>query len=56
MLAGYVVRNEIVTEHFLTQELPVSPIEIGEKVNEIDEHLGEETLWQDRFPNLFPDA
>jgi Mn-dependent DtxR family transcriptional regulator len=52
-LASYVVRNEIVCEHFLTQKLPVSGDEIGAKVREVDKHLHENTQWQSRFPGLF---
>jgi Mn-dependent DtxR family transcriptional regulator len=44
-LAHYVVRNEIVCEHFLTQKLPVSRDEIGAKVREVDEHLTANTEW-----------
>jgi Mn-dependent DtxR family transcriptional regulator len=52
-LAHYVVRNEIVCEYFLTQELPVSPEEICEKVNEVDSQLDANiTEW---MPNRFPD-
>jgi Mn-dependent DtxR family transcriptional regulator len=53
-LAHYVVRNEIVCEHFL-KSLGVSLEEIGAKVREIDQHLKEHTGWQNRFPGLFPD-
>ena len=53
-LAHYVVRNEIVCEHFLTQKLPVSREEIAAKVRAVDEHLKTNTEWQhNRFPGLF---
>jgi hypothetical protein len=55
-LAHYVVRNEIVCEHFLAEELPVSREEIGAKVREVDEQLKEHTGWHNRFPVLFPDS
>jgi hypothetical protein len=52
-LAHYVVRNEIVGEYFLTQQLPVTPEEIREKVNEVDRQLDANiTEW---MPNRFPD-
>ncbi len=53
-LAHAVVRNEIVSEHFMTQELPATVDEIGAKVREVDKQLGENTAWQRRFPYLFP--
>jgi Mn-dependent DtxR family transcriptional regulator len=53
-LAHYVVRNEIVCEHFLKQETPIPMDEIGAKVREVDEHLKEHTAWQNRFSGLFP--
>ncbi len=53
-LARYITRNEIVCEHFLTQESPASPCAIGETVREVDKQLGENTAWQRRFPYLFP--
>lgn len=53
-LAHYVVRNEIVCEHFL-KSLGVSQEAITGKVNETDEHLKSEKGWQRRFPELFPD-
>jgi hypothetical protein len=37
-LAHTVVRNEIVCEHFLTQKLPVTRDEIGQRVREMDAH------------------
>jgi hypothetical protein len=55
-LAHELVRNEIVCEHFLTQQLPVSGCEIGAKVREVDRQLGEYTDWQNRFPGLFPEG
>jgi len=54
-LAHYVVRNEIVTEHFL-RSLGVPMGELGAKVREIDQHLKDHTDWQNRFPNLFRTA
>ncbi len=51
-LAHYVVRNEIVCEHYLAS-LGVPPDEISAKVREIDEQLQENTHWQNRFPGLF---
>ncbi len=53
-LAHAVVRNEIVSEHFMTQERPATVDEIGAKVREVDKQLGENTAWQRRFPSLFP--
>jgi hypothetical protein len=55
-LAHVVVRNELVTEYFLTQRLPVPIDDIGEKVREIDQHLVKNTGWQNRFPGLFPES
>ena len=52
-LAHYMVRNQIVCEHFLTQELPVSRDEIGAKVREVDDYLKKNIGWQNRFPGLF---
>ena len=55
-LAHSVVRNEIVTEHFLCGKVPVSREELGAKVREIDTELKEpgDTRLQRRFPELFP--
>ncbi len=53
-LAHAVVRNEIVSEHFMTQERPATVDEIGSKVREVDEQLAENTHWHRRFPALFP--
>ena len=54
-LAHSVVRNEILTEYFLTQPLPVTPTLIGVKARELDKELGERTNWHERFPGLFQD-
>ncbi len=56
-LAHSIVRNEIVTEHFLCGKVPVSRDELGAKVREIDAELKDpgDTRLQRRFPELFPE-
>ncbi len=54
LLAHAVVRNEIVNEHFMTQERPATVDEIGAKVREVDKQLRADKDWQQRFPDVFP--
>ena len=51
-LAHDLVRNDIVTEHFLTS-LGVSRDEIGAIVREVDDQLQNRSNWHSRFPGLF---
>jgi len=54
-LAHYVVRNEILCEHFV-EALGISRYDIGAKARELDAFLKENTGWRhNRFPALFPD-
>ena len=53
-LAHDVVRNEIMNEHVLTEQLPFSQDELGAKMREIDHYLKANTDWHNRFPGLFP--
>jgi Mn-dependent DtxR family transcriptional regulator len=52
-LVHYAARNEIVCEHFLTQQLRVTREEIAAKVNEIDHDLQKTSAeW---LPNQLPE-
>ena len=51
-LARHLVRNELVSEHFL-ESLGISRENIWIKAREIDQHLKEHTDWRNRFPGLF---
>ena len=51
-LAHDLVRNDMVTEHFLTS-LGVSRGEIGTILSEVDDQLRTHSNWHSRFPGLF---
>jgi hypothetical protein len=51
-LARHVVRNELVCEYFLESQ-GVSRETLWTKALGIDQHLKDNTDWQNRFPGLF---